>query len=199
MSTTPKLYPILLAAGPFPHPGLAKPLTLLGGSSAIETAIKNCEGLAKPLVVLGYRAAVLIRQVPRDAKIVVNENWRAGQLGSLLAGLQHVPLDAAFLLYPVDHVFLTPGVIRRLVQAYQERKRGQELFRPRFKERAGHPVIFSANMRFELERAPTARDVVYRDWSRICFVNVRTPAIWRKMESPARTRRHKRDTRRSNS
>ena len=53
---------------------------------------------------------------------------------------------------------------------------------PRFKGRAGHPVIFSAHTREELRLASTAREVVYRDPRRVFFLAVRNPAIWKDFE-----------------
>jgi CTP:molybdopterin cytidylyltransferase MocA len=184
MRNSPKPHPILLAAGPSPRLGFSESLAKFGGRNAIEIAVENCAGLPKPVVVLGHRAASLARHVPQNAKIVVNKNWRSGQLGSLLAGLRDVPLEAEFLLYPVDHVFLTPQVICCLVRALEKAKKEQKIFMPRFKGHPGHPVIFSAEMRHELQNARTAREVVYRDPRRICYVSVRTPAIWKDLHPP---------------
>jgi CTP:molybdopterin cytidylyltransferase MocA len=179
---TPNIYPILLAAGPSPRLEFPKALAAFGGKNALEIAAGNCAGLLEPIVVLGYHADKLRKAVPHGAGIVINRGWRAGQLSSLLAALRHVPRAAAFMLYPVDHVFLTPALIHRLVRAFEKRKKGQEILMPRFKGRAGHPVIFSARVREELRHAPTARDVVYRDPRRVFFLPVRTPAIWRDYE-----------------
>ncbi|MGH9704427.1 MAG: nucleotidyltransferase family protein [Candidatus Acidiferrales bacterium] len=188
---TPDIYPILLAAGPSPRIAIRGAVVAFGGRNAFEIAVENCQGLAKPIVVLGHHAAKLEKLVPSNTRILLNHQWHAGQLSSLLAGLRHVPRNAAFMLYPVDHVFLTSTLIRRLVRAFARRKRGQEILMPRFHGRAGHPVIFSARIRGELRSAPTARDVVYRDPRRVFFLSVRSPAIWRDFEPsiPASTRR----------
>jgi CTP:molybdopterin cytidylyltransferase MocA len=179
MTNTRKPYPILLAAGPSSRLGSPKSPTLFRGKNAIEIAIENCDGLPAPVVVLGYQAASFVRRVPHDIKIAVNRKWRAGHVGSLLAGLRHIPSHAAFLLYPVDHIFLGPEVIRRLLRAFEGRKQYQQIFMPRFQGRSGHPVIFCVQIRRELELAGTARDAVYRNPSRVCYVPVRTPAIWK--------------------
>jgi CTP:molybdopterin cytidylyltransferase MocA len=178
----PNIYPILLAAGPSPRLGSANKPATFGGKNALEIAVENCAGLLQPIVVLGYHARILRKWVPRGPRIVLNRGWRAGQLSSLLAALRYVPARAAFMLYPVDHVFLTPALIHRLMQTFEKRKKGQEILMPRFKRRAGHPVIFSAQTRRELRIAPTAREVVYRDPRRVFFLAVRTPAIWREFE-----------------
>ena len=185
MSATPKVYPILLAAGPSLWLGGRRSIAEFGGRNAFEIAMENCAGLARPVIVLGHQAAFFAAHIPAGAKIVVNRKWRLGQLGSLLAGLEHVPRNAAFLLYPADHVFLSPQVIRQIVRAFRRRKQGQEIFMPWFKKRSGHPVIFSAKIRQELEHARTARDVAYRDAQRIRHVPVRTTAIWKEFNEEA--------------
>jgi CTP:molybdopterin cytidylyltransferase MocA len=76
-------------------------------------------------------------------------------------------------------------VIRCLVNALENAKKEQKIFMPRFKGHPGHPVIFSGEMRDELQSAQTAREVVYRAPRRICYVSVRTPAIWKDLHPPA--------------
>ena len=179
---TPIIYPILLAAGPSSRIATRGAVVAFEGRNAFEIAVENCRGLARPIVVLGYRAAKLRKFVPPNARIVLNRRWQTGQLSSLLTALRHVPRNAAFVLYPVDHVFLTPSLIQRLVRAFARRKRGQEILMPRFHGRAGHPVVFSARIRGELRSVTTARDVVYRNPHRVFFLSVRSPAIWRDFE-----------------
>ena len=109
--------------------------------------------------------------------MVIHRGWRRGLLSSILAGLRRVPRGAPFLLYPVNHPRLTPAVIQRLVEAFAKRRAGQSIILPRFRGKAGHPVIFTAELRNELQNAETARHVVYRDSWRVKFVAVRTAAV----------------------
>ncbi|MFY9531653.1 MAG: NTP transferase domain-containing protein [Candidatus Acidiferrales bacterium] len=190
-----KVYPIVLAAGPSPRLDLTKPPEQLGGKSAFEVALENCAGLHEPIVVLGCRAPLLRRYVPRGARIVVNQKWRSGQLSSLLAGLRRVPRGAAFMLYPLDQIFLTKPLVHRIVRAFTERKKHHQIVMPRYKGQAGHPVIFSAAIRKELYHAQTAREVVYREPRRILYFAARTPAIWKEFDSPASYRRFQREVR----
>jgi CTP:molybdopterin cytidylyltransferase MocA len=127
--------------------------------------------------------------VPRGTRVVVNRRWRSGQLSSLLAGLRLVPRDAAFLVYPVDHPLIGRRTIDRLARAFAERRADEKIVMPRRGKRAGHPVIFSAELRSELEKAKTAREVSYRDSARVRFVDLETKAIWEDFDSPASYRR----------
>jgi CTP:molybdopterin cytidylyltransferase MocA len=194
---TPDIYPVVLAAGPSPRLRFLKALAQLGGRNAFEIAVENCAGLQQPIVVLGYQAARLRRHVPPAARIVIHRAWRAGQLSSLRAGLRRVPSTAAFMLYPVDLVFLTPPLIHRLVRAFEQRKKGQEILMPRFRGRAGHPAILSAKVREDLRHASTAREVVYRDLRRVVFIPVRSAAIWRDLGTSAAHSRSARKYRKS--
>jgi CTP:molybdopterin cytidylyltransferase MocA len=179
------IYPVILAAG---H-SVARLFATDGGASAgsernaFEIAAANCDGLRTPVIVLGFDAVRLARYLPNKIHVAINPNWSAGQISSLLAGLRRVPRGAAFMIYPVDLVYLTPATIHRLVHAFLHRPHGKEIIMPRYRGRSGHPVIFSGKLRDELRQAPTARDVVYRDPQRLGYVPVRSTAIWKEPKS----------------
>jgi CTP:molybdopterin cytidylyltransferase MocA len=175
--TKAPIHPILLAAGPSARIAAGNSAMLYRGKNALEIAVENCNDLETPIVVLGHRATFLLKFVPPSARVVINRKWRSGQLASLLAGLELVPQNEPFLLYPVDHVFLMRDAVHEVVRAYQSRTTGHEIVMPQFKGRSGHPVVFSPALRTELQNAATARDVVYRDSSRLALIEVDTPAV----------------------
>jgi len=185
------IVPLILAAGPArggaggsAQKGFLKPLAKFGEKTALAIAVANCAGLARPVVVLGYLAARVRRAVPRGVAVVVNRRWRTGQLSSLLAGLGRVPAASAFLLYPVDYPLLTRVDIQRLTKAFRRRRPGQEIVAPVFRRRSGHPVLFSPAVRGELQKARTAKEVVFREHRRLKLVPVGTAAIWQDFRSP---------------
>ncbi|MGB9404072.1 MAG: NTP transferase domain-containing protein [Candidatus Acidiferrales bacterium] len=184
-----RIFPVILAAGDSSHLGYPKALASFDGKTAIAIAVENCATLEPPIVVLGHRAARIRRAVPAGARVVVNRAWRKGQLSSLLAGLRLVPRGAPFLLYPVDQPLLDAKLMVRLVKAYATRSLRQRIVMPRFRRRAGHPILCSGILRRELQAARTAREVVYRDERRIRFVTVRSEAIWADFDSPSSYRR----------
>jgi CTP:molybdopterin cytidylyltransferase MocA len=180
-----RVFPILLAAGSAGRLGFPKPLARFGEKTALEIAVANCAGLAPPVVVLGSDANLVRPAVPRGLRVVIHQRWRRGQLSSLLAGLRKVPRDAAFLIYPVDHPLLTRAIVQRLVRAFERRKPRYAIVMPIFGRRPGHPVICEAEIRRELRRGDTAREVVYREPRRILKVRMKTAAVCRDFDSPA--------------
>jgi FO synthase len=178
------IVPIILAAGPSDL-GFPKALARFGGRTALEIAVENCAALVDPVVVLGSEAERVREFVPPGARVVVNANWRTGQMSSLKAALAEIAPGTDFMLYPVDYPLLNREVIEKLTAAFRARLAGQAIAIPRCKNRGGHPVIFASELRAEVEQSPTARDVVYRDAARVRFVPVTTDAIWRDLDSPA--------------
>jgi CTP:molybdopterin cytidylyltransferase MocA len=178
-----RIVPIILAAGrsrrlPFP-----KALADFGGKTALAIAVENCEGLETPLVVLGCHARRVRPAVPREARAILNRNWREGQLASLQCALRHVPKKGAFLIYPVDQPLLQKATIQKLVRAFRSRKSNQQIVMPRYKRTDGHPVIISAAVREEFFQAETAREVVYRCPARIRTVKVDTASVYEDFNS----------------
>ncbi|MGB9106784.1 MAG: 7,8-didemethyl-8-hydroxy-5-deazariboflavin synthase CofG [Terriglobales bacterium] len=178
------IVPIIPAAGAS-NLGFPKALARFGGRTALEIAVENCAGLQAPVVVLGSDAERVREFVPPGARVVVNANWRAGQMSSLQAALAEIAPGADFMLYPVDYPLLTRPVIEKLATAFRTRLTGQAIALPRCQRRGGHPVIFASGLRAEIEQSQTARDIVYRDAARVRFVPVATDAIWRDLDSPA--------------
>ena len=178
------IVPIVLAAGAS-NLGFPKALARFGGRTALEIAVENCAALEAPVVVLGSDAERVREFVPPGSRVVVNANWRAGQMSSLQAALAEIAPGADFMLYPVDYPLLTRPVIEQLAAAFRARLTGQAIAIPKCKNRGGHPVIFASELRAEFEQSQTAREIVYRDAARVRVVPVATDAIWRDLDSPA--------------
>ena len=178
MRKSEKIIPVILAAGssqalPFP-----KALAPFGRKTALEIAVGNCSFLGRSLVVLGSDAECILPKVPKSAQVVMNREWREGQLSSLLAALEAIAGDAAFLIYPVDHALIKRNTVEQLVRAFRVRSAAQEIVMPRHKGTYGHPVLVSAAVRSEFFEARTAREVIYRVPERIRVLNVRTSSIF---------------------
>jgi|GraSoi2013_100cm_1033763.scaffolds.fasta_scaffold00187_6 CTP:molybdopterin cytidylyltransferase MocA len=184
MRNREKIVPIILAAGssqalPFP-----KALAPFGRKTALEIAVENCSFLGRSLVVLGSDAKRILPRMRKSSEVVINRRWREGQLSSLQAALNSIGSDAAFLIYPVDHVLIRQKTVEQLVCAFRARSASEEIVMPRLKGAYGHPVIVSAALRPEFLDARTAREVIYRVAVRIRVVNVRTSSIFEDFHTP---------------
>ena len=144
---------ILTAAGESTRMGLPKPLLRWAGATLIEhqIAILVEAGAAQVVVVLGHAAEIVVPHV-RGAGVqhVLNPDYRLGKATSVKAGLRAVDAGAeSILLLAVDQP-RTVALITAIVDAHVS---GDALLTsPRYMGHGGHPLIFSAELRGDLER-----------------------------------------------
>ncbi len=179
-----KIVPIILAAGPSTL-GVPKALAKFGNRTALDIAVANCAGLEPPVVVLGSEAERVRDLVPAGVRVIVNKNWRSGQMPSLRAALAGIAPEDDFMLYPVDYPLLTREIIGTLVAAFHRRSSRQTIALPKCQQRSGHPVVFASDIRGEFAHAQTAREIVYRSRARVRFVRIASHAIFRDLDTPA--------------
>ena len=178
-----KIIPIILAAGSSPELPFPKALALFGKKTALQIAVANCRALGRPVVVLGSQANRIRPEVPKFCQVVINQNWRKGQLSSLRQALKSIPANAAFLIYPVDHPLVNPSTLAQIIRAFRSRSASQEIVMPRHGNAYGHPVTVSATVRPEFFKAQTAREVIYRVPERLRILNARTSSIFEDFNS----------------
>ena len=144
---------ILTAAGESTRMGRPKPLLPWAGATLIEhqIAILVEAGATQVVVVLGHAAEIVAPHV-RGAGVehVLNPDYRLGKATSVKAGLRAVDAGAeSILLLAVDQP-RTVALITAIVDAHVS---GDALITsPRCKGHGGHPLIFSAELRGDLER-----------------------------------------------
>lgn len=149
---------VVLSAGESSRMGEPKALLPIDGQTFIErivTALKN-SGLARIVVVLGFNAAEMRRKIEHlPVEIVVNPNYKQGQLSSLQAAVRHLESDSScdgMLVHLVDHPYIDPGLVRAMLQRFNDSKKLVVV--PRHQGKRGHPVIFSRALFSELLNAP---------------------------------------------
>lgn len=106
-------------------------------------------------VVVGAHAVEIRTSAKLDAEeLVVNEDWRSGQLSSLQAGIRSLPKDATegILVCPVDHPLISSNLVTEIIAAFDKAK--NKIVIPVFRGRRGHPVIFPSAFYEELLAAP---------------------------------------------
>jgi molybdenum cofactor cytidylyltransferase len=138
-------------------------------------------------VVLGARAQMI--QASTDLSgtdVVVNENYRDGQLSSLIAGLRSEPPETeAILLCLVDNPLITVGSVDGVIGAF--RVTGKPIVIPVFEGRRGHPALFARAMFDELLHAPAdkgARYVVQSNEDQVFEVDIPEPSILARIDTP---------------
>jgi molybdenum cofactor cytidylyltransferase len=132
--------------------GSPKPLLKWHGVTLVEYQIQCLieGGASEIVVVLGHCAEDVIPFVKGpNVRYVVNSRYREGKITSIKAGLEVVSPDAdAIALLAVDQP-RTVEVVSRVVTAHIEND--SVITSPRYQGHGGHPLIFSARLRSELE------------------------------------------------
>jgi CTP:molybdopterin cytidylyltransferase MocA len=139
------------------------------------------------MVVLGAQAEMIRAATDLSGtEVVVNANYREGQLSSLHAGLRSVPPETeAILLCLVDNPFLAVEVVEGIVGAF--RVTGKPIVIPVFESRRGHPTLFARPMFDELLHAPAdqgARCVVQSNPDKVFEMSTRDPGILVRIDTP---------------
>ena len=113
---------IVLAAGASKRMGKPKPLLRFRDSTFLEQIVTTLQSSQADgvTVVLGAQAEAIAGAVDlSDANVIINTDYRKGQLSSLVAALQHVPRQTkAILLCLVDHPFITTDIVDRIVDEF---------------------------------------------------------------------------------
>ena len=115
-------------------------------------------------VVLGADAEPIAKAVNLKAdEVVINHEWKKGQLTSIQAALRSLPPGTdGILLCLIDHPLISAALVQDLIEQFYKSKKPIVL--PLYESRRGHPVIFSSALYDELLRAPLetgARAVVW--------------------------------------
>jgi molybdenum cofactor cytidylyltransferase len=180
---------IVLAAGESKRMGMPKPLLRFHGTSFLGQIVSVLQGgdVDRITVVLGARAQMIRESIDLSAvDVVVNEDYREGQLSSLIAGLGAVPLQTdAILLCLVDNPLIARETVNRIVGAFRET--GKPIVIPVFNGRRGHPALFARPVFDELLNAPvdkSARHVVQSNEDKVFEVDIPDPGILTRIDTP---------------
>ena len=102
-------------------------------------------------VVVGAHATEIRAQAKLDAdELVVNEEWRRGQLSSLQAAIRSLPegATAGMLVCLVDHPLISAQLVSLLLETFERSK--NKIVIPTYRSKRGHPVIFPSALYAEL-------------------------------------------------
>jgi len=181
----------ILAAGESRRMGTPKALLDYRGKSFVEHLIDVTQhprvGLLR--VVLGAKADdIRSRIAVKPDVIVVNDEWRSGQLSSIQTAIRSLPQGATegLMLCPVDHPMISREIVTQLIVAFDASPKTVIL--PSHKRRRGHPVIFRVCLYDELLTASPdigARQVVWNHANDIEEVATDDAGVTLNVDDPA--------------
>ena len=141
--------------------GSPKALLPVDGQSFIERIVGALQGsrVGRILVVLGHHASEIGPRIQHlSVTVVVNQNYRKGQLSSLAAAIRFLeaeegtePIDG-LMVHLVDHPFLSPALVDEMIERFYQS--GKLVVVPTYNGKRGHPVLFSKELFSELLDAP---------------------------------------------
>ena len=111
----------ILAAGESRRMGTPKALLPYRGKTFVEHLLEVARHprVGATRVILGAHADEIRQKLRTDAaSIVVNSDWRQGQLSSIQAAIRSLPEDRTegLLLCPVDHPLISAALVARLIE-----------------------------------------------------------------------------------
>jgi molybdenum cofactor cytidylyltransferase len=147
---------IILAAGESKRMGKTKALLPFGETTflgQIISVVKSSD-VDRVSVVLGADAERIKKSVDLSGvEVVINKDYRKGQLSSLIAAMESIPpTTEAILICLVDNPFINRIVINGIVSKFRET--GSPIVMPVFEKKRGHPTLFAASLFKELLSAP---------------------------------------------
>jgi len=180
---------ILTAAGESTRMGRPKPLLPWHGVPLVEYQVASLSeaGVAEVIVVLGHRHELVVPHVRGPGvRHVLNPDYRQGKTTSIKTGLRHVDSGATgILLLAVDQP-RPPGIIAAVIAAHIQND--GLITSPRYRGHGGHPLLFSARLRDELqaitEEKQGIREVVQAHIGEINEVAIDDPIVRLDINSP---------------
>lgn len=149
---------VILSAGESSRMGQPKALLPIGGQTFIEKIVGALReaGLENIIVILGHDAEAMRQKIAHlPVTILVNPDYRKGQLSSLRVAIRHLLANdscSGLLVHLVDHPYIDAPLVNLLIQRFEDS--GKLIAVPRFHGKRGHPVIFARSLLNELLNAP---------------------------------------------
>ncbi len=173
---------ILIAAGESTRMGSPKPLLPWHGATLIEYQTSSLleGGADEVVVVLGHSYELVEPHVTGEGvRSIVNDRYRLGKTTSIKAGLREADPDAhTLVLLAVDQP-RPPAIITAVLKSH--RRNDAVITSPRFRGHGGHPLLFSNNLRAELqaitEEAQGVREVIDAHRDEVTEVPIDDPIV----------------------
>jgi molybdenum cofactor cytidylyltransferase len=180
--------------------GRPKALLPIEGVRFIERIVTTLQStrVEKIVVVLGHNAEEMRRKIADlPVEVVVNPDYKQGQLSSLLAAIRAIeasrdaPNVEGILVHLVDHPFIEAALVNLMIERFYETRKW--IVVPRYRDRRGHPVLFSKMLFAEFLRTPVdqgAKAVVHAHRQETLEVVTEDSGVTIDIDTPEEYRRH---------
>lgn len=170
----------------------SKPFLLYNTKSFLQIAVDNVRSLRlNPLVIVTNNHFFKdIKQLDFHAKILINPHPKQGMLSSILIGLKEIKSSCSGLfLCPIDYPLVQQETYHKLLLAHQSDP--DQIIKPTFKNRSGHPIVFPKNLFQALREAPLDEGArfVTRQYAHLTktvevddsgiLININTPQLYK--------------------
>jgi len=186
---------IVLAAGASRRMGTENKLLLpFGSQTLLETTLTQLEaaGIGEILVVVGHekeQVYALLKNKPY--KIVENPGYLEGMTTSIRAGVAEARADTAgFMICLADMPLISAAEYRLLAETFTAALKtdAATIVQPRYQDRPGNPVLFSARYRNDLlalQYPEGAKPIVQAHRDHLVLVEMPSDAVLLDADTPA--------------
>lgn len=188
---------VVLSAGESSRMGEPKALLPIDGQTFIEKIVGTLQqtSVGKLIVVLGHNADELRRRIePLGVEILINPDYRLGQLSSLQVAVRYLEKMAdcdAMLVHLVDHPYIDSKLVELMIERFYQG--GKLIVVPCHEGKRGHPVIISRRLFSELLNAPMdqgAKAVVHAHRDQTLEIDTEAVGITVDIDTPELYRQH---------
>jgi molybdenum cofactor cytidylyltransferase len=173
---------ILLAAGFSSRMGSVKALLPWEGKTLLEHQLTQMSQskMTQSIIVLGWQANTLLSYIEkRSCDVVVNPHFEKGKTESVKSGLRAVKKEAdCLILMNIDQP-VTYQILNQMIDHFYQTKKNIVI--PVYKERRGHPILFSTSLIEELshvkEETQGLKEIIHRRSEDISELNINDPSI----------------------
>jgi len=188
---------VVLSAGESSRMGRPKALLPIDGETFLERIVSVLKQtkIGKIVVVIGHNAAEMKQKIEHlPVEILINQKYRRGQLSSLHVAIRYLLADpncGGILVHLVDHPYIDPDLVNRMIEAAATS--GKLIVVPRHRGKRGHPVILSRKLFNELLAAPLdqgAKTVVNAHPNETLAIDVDDQGVTIDIDTPDEYREH---------